>query len=234
MEWFHEIMTYVHGLYEWMVSWAEHPLGWAALFGLSFAESSFFPIPPDPLLMALCLGDPSRAFLFAFLCSAGSLFGGMFGYGLGRWSWTAAQKILFVYIKKQRFHDEIDRVRRLYEKYEGWAVGVAGFTPIPYKVFTLTAGFFRVSFPIFVLASLVSRSARFFIVATVMYFGGAKMQVFIEEHFDKLSILFVVLLVLGFIVVKYGVQRATASEGQEEGDSTFSSKGDPESKSNGA
>jgi len=215
MEWFHEVMNMMHGLYDWMVGWADHPLGWAALLGLAFAESSFFPLPPDPLLMALCLGDPTKSFLFALLCSTGSLFGGMFGYGLGRWFWSFAQKILFVYIKRQRFHDEIERVRRLYDRYEGWAVGVAGFTPIPYKVFTLTAGFFRVSFPVFVLASLLSRSARFFIVATVMYWGGERMQVFIEEHFNKLTILFMVLLIAGFVVVKYGVQRAASSDENE-------------------
>ena len=109
MEILHELMEHVHGLYEWMMTWADHPSGPIMLFVLAFAESSFFPIPPDPLLMALCLGNPSKSFLFAFLCSAGSLFGGMFGYGLGRWSWRIAQKILFVYIKKKRFHDEIER-----------------------------------------------------------------------------------------------------------------------------
>jgi membrane protein YqaA with SNARE-associated domain len=187
-------------LYDWVLYWAETPYGTWALFLLAFCESSFFPIPPDILLIALAVAVPRKSFKYALVCSVGSVLGGCFGYLIG-WQFMASigNRIVDFY----GLSSKMDYIGALYNKYDAWAVGIAGFTPIPYKVFTITAGAFSISFTVFVIASMVSRSARFFLVGGLIYLFGAGIQKFIEKYFNILAIAFTVLLVLGFIVVKF-------------------------------
>ena len=192
-------MVFLKKLYDWVLHWAHTPYGVPALFILAFAESSFFPVPPDVLLMALSLSIPTRAFYFALICTIGSLVGGIAGYILGYQFWELAQPILFHYVDEEGFN----HVQSLFEKYQALAVGIAGFTPIPYKVFTISAGFFHVNFPVFVGASVVSRTMRFFIIAGLIYKFGPPIKDFIDKYFNLLTIAFVVLLVLGFVVIKF-------------------------------
>lgn len=182
-----------------MLHWADTPYGSPALFLLAFSEASFFPVPPDVLLMVLCISRPRRAFFYALLCTSGSVIGGMFGFYIGLKFWGIAREILFHYIDQQTF----EGVRMYFQQYEAWAVAAAGFTPIPYKVFTISAGFFRVNFPVFLIASVLSRGARFFLVSTLIYFFGERIRQFIDRYFNTLTVVFMILLVGGFFVIKY-------------------------------
>ncbi|MFC1834073.1 YqaA family protein [Thermodesulfobacteriota bacterium] len=193
-------MNIVRSLYEWVLSWADSPYGVPALFGLSFAESSFFPIPPDPLLMGLAIAKPENAFYYALICSVGSVLGGMFGYLIGLKFMTAlGMRIIRFY----GFEERWDKVGSLYDRYAGWAVGAAGFTPIPYKVFTIAGGAFRINFLVFLVASAISRSARFFLVGGLIYYFGPSIKVFIDQYFNILAIVFTLLLVGGFVLIKF-------------------------------
>ncbi len=186
-------------LYDWVLSWAHTPYGSVALFVLAFAESSFFPIPPDVLLIALAISIPARSFRYALICSVGSLTGGMFGYLIGyMFMEGVGDRVIEIY----HFRDNYDYIQELYREYDAWAVGIAGFTPIPYKVFTITAGAFKIDFWVFAIASAVSRGARFFIVGGIIYYYGESIKRFIDRYFNILSIAFVVILITGFAAVK--------------------------------
>lgn len=185
-------------LYDWVEHFAETPYGLWALFLLAFAESSFFPVPPDVLLIALAVSIPARALRYALVCSVGSVLGGMFGYLIG---YQFMEFIGFGILKFYGLTDKYESVAELYNRYNAWAVGIAGFTPIPYKVFTISAGAFRIDFSVFLLASVVSRSARFFLVAGLIYMFGEQIRTFIERYFNILAVIFVLLLVAGFILI---------------------------------
>ncbi|MEN8142830.1 MAG: YqaA family protein [Thermodesulfobacteriota bacterium] len=190
----------LHNLYDWTMEWLQTPYGVMVLFLVAIAESSFFPIPPDVFLMALCISLPKKSFRFAGICAVGSVIGGVIGYGLGLWFMDAlGSRIIELY----GFADKYQVVQDLYREYDAWAVGAAGFTPLPYKVFTITAGAFRIDFPTFVLVSLVSRSARFMLVAGLIYKFGAPIRGFIERYLNILTMIFLVLLVSGFVLLKW-------------------------------
>ncbi len=188
-------------LYDWVLHWAETKYGVPALFVLSFAESSFFPIPPDPLLVALCLGVPKKALRFAMVATLGSVAGGIVGYTIGWGAWSLVQDWFFTYVPGVG-PDSFARVQGLYEQYDFWAVFLAGLTPIPYKVFTLSSGVFAINFGVFVVASFLSRGLRFFVVAGLIYRFGPPIARFIDEYFDYLAWLFAILLVAGFVLVE--------------------------------
>lgn len=192
---------WIYGLYEWTISWAGTPHGTVALGLIAFAESSFFPIPPDVLLIALALGRPDLAFWYAAVSTAGSVVGGAAGYAIGYWGGRPVVERLFG-------RSKIEMVHRLFQKYEAWAVGIAGFTPIPYKVFTIGAGVFYVNFRVFVLASVVSRGARFFLVAALLFLFGPPIRQFIERHFEWLTVLLVVGIIGGFVALRRLAPRA--------------------------
>ena len=187
-------------LYDWVLHWAATPYGTWALFLLAFAESSFFPIPPDVLLIAMCVARPNRSFKFALVCAFGSILGGCLGYLIG-WQFMASVGIRIV--EFYGLSEKIAYIETLYNTHSAWAVGIAGFTPIPYKVFTIAAGMFKINFTIFVLASTVSRSARFFLVGGLIYCFGPRIQHFIDRYFDLLAVTFTVLLVGSFVLIKY-------------------------------
>jgi membrane protein YqaA with SNARE-associated domain len=187
--------------YAWILSWADKRSGPVVLAAIGVAESSVFPLPPDPLLMALCLGRPDRSLRFATILSIASVVGGMIGYAIGAVLWDTLGSWFMAHVPGLT-QEGFDRVGRLYNEYDFWAVFAAGFSPLPYKLFTIAGGIFKISFPIFVLASVISRSARFFIIALLLKRYGIPIEAFIERHFGWLSLAFVVLLVGGFLVFR--------------------------------
>ncbi len=187
-------------LYDWTLHWAETPHSTWALFILAFCESSFFPIPPDVLLMALAVALPTKSFKYAFVCSVGSVLGGCFGYLIGYEFFEYIGKPIINFYGIQ---DKFDAVSLKYQDNAFAAITVAGFTPIPYKVFTITAGVCKIKIFTLIMASVLGRSARFFIVAALFYFFGPKIKIFIEKYFNILTVLFIILLVGGFIIIKY-------------------------------
>lgn len=201
-------MSWLRRLYDWVLHWAETPYGPVALFVLAFAESMFFPVPPDVLLIALCLGKRKKAWYFALICSVASVLGGMGGYGIGHFLWLADGSFTGV---AQFFFDHIPGFdEELYiemaRRFEEWGFEIifaAGFTPIPYKVFTISAGAFDVSFPLFLFASVISRSARFFLVAGLIWKFGTPIKAFIDTYFNWLALAFTALLIGGFVLIKY-------------------------------
>jgi len=191
---------WVRRLYDWVLHWADTPYGLQALALLAFVESSVFPIPPDPLLIALCLGAGGRALRFATVATAGSVLGGMLGYGIGAVVWGSASGFFFEYVPGVT-PEAFATVQGLYDRWDFWAIFLAGLTPIPYKVFTISAGVFSINFPVFVLASTLSRGLRFFVMAGLIYRYGESIRLFIDRHFNLLSWIFGLLLVLGFVLV---------------------------------
>ena len=166
-------------LYNWILGWSESRWGALALFLLAFAESSFFPIPPDVLLIALCLGCAAKAFRYAAICTVGSLLGAVAGYAIGYFLWqtpsgefTAIADFFFRIIPGFT-HAEYDKISNLYNEYNFWVVFTAGFSPIPYKLITITAGVFRLDLPMFVFASIVSRGLRFVLISWLIWKYGA-------------------------------------------------------------
>ena len=195
----------VKRLYDWVLSWGNSKWGALALFVLAFAESSFFPIPPDVLLIALCLGAVKRSFRFALICLVGSILGAAGGYAIGYYLWqntageyTALANWFFAHVFSV---ESFTNVGALYDKYNFWIVFTAGFTPLPYKIFTISGGLFHINFVMFVVASIVSRGLRFFLIAALIWKFGAPIKVFIDKYFNLLAILFTVLLVGSFFLL---------------------------------
>jgi len=201
-------MNYLRRLYDWILHWAETRYGVPALFLLALAESSFFPIPPDVLLIPLALGARSKAIRFALVCSVASIVGGIAGYGIGYFSWWSGAEAysavaLFFFNHIPGFTEQVFlNIQEKYEIYNFLIVFTAGFTPIPFKIITISAGAFSVNFPMFLLASTVSRSARFFLVALLIRQFGEPITAFIDKYFNVLSIIFTFLLIGGFLVLK--------------------------------
>ena len=191
-------------LYDWVLHWADTKHATPALFTLSLAESSFFPIPPDVLLGPLCLGNRSRAFRFAFWCSIASVIGGVIGYGIGVFLWEDAGVSQLFYDYVPGFtHETFLRVQEKYDYWNFWIVFAAGFTPLPFKVITITAGVFGINFWMFLLASVVGRSSRFYLVAFLLNRYGAGMQKFIDRHFGWITLAFCALGIGGFLALEY-------------------------------
>lgn len=203
-EWIASIKDGVHWLKDWTVSWViedeqftDHAV--IALAGLSFAESSFFPIPPDFPFIMMGIAQPHTAFYLAFVLSVSSVLGGAFGYWIGLIGgrpfveWLVSKP----FIRPIFNHEKFEMVETYYQKYDSWAVLIAAFTPIPYKVFTIAGGLCRINFWRFMLMSLIGRSARFFLVGTLLYFWGDQAQ-FLIKRLDLFMVVMVVLIILGF------------------------------------
>jgi len=192
----------IRRLYDWVLHWADTPYGLLALFVISAAESSFFPLPPDPLLLALCLSASKKSLKFAGVCTLASVLGGMVGYAIGAGGWHIAQDWFFAYIPGVT-PEAFEGVRDFYDANGFAAVFLAGLTPIPYKVFTLASGVFNINFGVFVLASILSRGFRFFLIAGLVYKFGPPIERFIDLHFNKLVVFFSLLFVGGFIAIEF-------------------------------
>ena len=201
-------MNYIRRLYNWVLEWSDTKYGVPALFILSLSESSFFPIPPDVLLIALALGMQSKALYFALICSLGSVLGAIIGYTIGYFAWwnsvgEYSVVAMFFFNHIPGFSSEIfTSIQQKFDLYNFFIVFTAGFTPIPFKIITISAGAFNINFPMFIIASTISRSARFFLVALLIKKFGKPITLFIDKYFNILSILFTILLIGGFFALK--------------------------------
>ena len=185
-------------LYNRVMSWAEHRHAPRYLGGLSFAESSFFPIPPDVMLAPMSLAQPNKAWYFATLTTVTSVLGGILGYFIG---WLAFD-LIEPMLHQMNYHDKYLLAREWFDEWGFWAVLLAGFSPIPYKVFTISAGVIAMNFPLFVVASLIGRGARFYLVAGLMAWGGERMEGMLRKYIDWLGWLTVLLVVVLILIFK--------------------------------
>lgn len=192
-----------------MIAWAATPYAPLALFIITFWESSFFPLPPDPLLIAMAVAKPQNAPLFALIATTASVLGAALGYFIGK---KGGRPIVYRLFKEKK----VRAAEGLYQRYDVWAVGAAAFTPIPYKVFTITAGIAQLRFWPFMLVSIAGRGARFFLLGMLVYFFGPQIQNAIDQYFELLTISFLVLVVLGFVAVKYGGEYLSRKKGTPE------------------
>jgi membrane protein YqaA with SNARE-associated domain len=193
-------VKYIKKLYNWVLHWAETPYALPALFLLAFAESSFFPVPPDVLLITLSLSINRKAFNYAFICLSGSVLGGIVGYGIGLYGYEAVGRPIVEFYHGQ---EVMNSIKLQYSQYGFIGILIAAITPIPYKIFTISSGVFTFDFKMFVLASIIGRSTRFFIVAALIWKFGPPIRDFIDKYFNLLSYVFIILLVGGFILLKY-------------------------------
>lgn len=188
------MIEYIHQLKDWMLDFAKPEnkhIASHALFWLAFAESSFFPIPPDILLIALALVNVKLSMFYASLCLVASVLGGVFGFFIGKYG---GRPILEKFVSKAK----IEAVEKLFKKYDYWAISIAGFTPIPYKVFTIASGTFKIKLKNFVIASILGRGGRFYLVAGLIYFFGDKVKTIIGKYTNIISIAFVILVAAGY------------------------------------
>jgi len=184
----------------WVEGFADKPSARWSLFAIAFIESSFFPIPPDVLLIAMSITAPKKSYQYALICTVGSVCGAFLGYFIGYALFEAVGRpILEFYGALGQFEVVLSN----YRENGVLALFIAGFTPIPFKLFTIAAGFNEtLSLATLAVGSIVGRSARFFLVGALLYFYGAPIKIFLDRYFDKLSLAFVILLVLGFVAVK--------------------------------
>ena len=170
-------------LYDKVIGWARHPHAERYLGGLSFAESSFFPIPPDVMLAPMCIADRHRAWRYATVTTVTSLLGGIAGYGIGYFLFEAVEP----WLHDMGYWPAYMNGKEWFDTWGVWAVFVAGFSPIPYKIFTITAGVAMLNFPGFVIASFIGRGARFFLVAGLVVAGGRKMEEMIPQYVERIG-----------------------------------------------
>jgi len=190
----------IRGLYDWTIHQAESPYALWVLAVVAFAESSFFPIPPDVLMIPMILAAPHRAFLIAGVALAASVIGGMFGYAIGAFAFdTIGRPILALWGKEQAMAEFNQR----FNDFGFWPVLIAGVTPFPYKVITIMSGWTGLPFATFMVTSLVARGLRFFIVAGLLWQFGPPIRTFIERRLGILFTIFIVLLIGSFFLVKY-------------------------------
>lgn len=192
----------LRNLYDWVLTWAEHRYASFALFVMAFAEASFFPIPPDVLLLAMAMGAPNKAFRFAAICTLGSVLGGITGYAMGWGLWGVLDGFFYQYVPG--FNEAL--FLRLAESFADntfSAIFAAGFTPIPFKVFTIAAGAALVPFGIFVLGAVASRALRYGLLAALIMWFGPTIKEWIDKYFNILTIIATVLLVGGFVLISY-------------------------------
>lgn len=194
------LTKYMRRLYDWVLSWANTRYGPLVLFLMAFGSSSFFPVPPDALLIALCMGDRAKSFFFAFLSTVGSLLGGILGYIIGVFFFESiGVRILDFY----GLFEEYERVQVIFDAQAFWSIFAAALSPIPYKVFTIAGGVFRISLLAFILGTIVARSIRYFGQAGLIWFFGGPIKTFIDRYFSQLAFLFVILIIGGFFAIQF-------------------------------
>lgn len=193
-------------LYNWVLSWSESRWGWVALLFIALFEASWFPLPPDILLIALCLGATAKSFRFATICLIGSVVGAALGYGIGHFLWitpegdpTALASLFYEYVFSI---EKFQNVGSLYDRFNFWIIFTAGFTPLPFKLFTIAGGMFDINFVMFIIASIIARGMRFFLIAGLIWKFGAPIKVFIDKYFNLLASLFAVMLI-GFTALAF-------------------------------
>ena len=195
------VMDSVRRLYDWVLAWSESPYAMPALCLIAFAEASFFPIPPDVLLIAMCLGAPERSWTFAAFSTVASVLGGLAGYAIGAFAWAALADMFYRWIPGFT-PDAFANIQSLYLEWGVVWVFAAGFSPIPFKLFTVASGVAGLPILPFLGAAALSRGLRFFIVAGLLKRFGAPVKDIIDRYFNQLALLFCVLLVGGFMLIK--------------------------------
>ena len=195
-------------LYRWVLHLAETPYGLLSLSILAFFEAFIFPVPPDVLLIPLALGSRKQALKFAFICSIASIIGGLIGYSIGHYLWWDGIKYNtianFFFNNVPGFTESMFlQIQNKYNHFGFIVIFTAGFTPIPFKVITISAGAFDISLPLFLMASAISRSARFFLVSFLILKYGKKIKHFIDRYFNLLSFLFIVTLIGSYFLFNF-------------------------------
>jgi membrane protein YqaA with SNARE-associated domain len=192
---------FLRAAYDWTMANASSRHAWWILGGVSFAESSFFPIPPDVMLIPMALADRRRAFLLAAWCTLCSVIGGMFGYFIG----AALYDSVGQWLIRAYGGDEVETFRRLYAEYGALIILIKGLTPIPYKIVTIMSGFAGYNFATFVVLSIITRGARFFLVAGLLYFLGPSVRNFIEKRLEWAMVIALAVVIAGFVIARYVV-----------------------------
>jgi len=187
-------------LYTWTMHWAKTPQAPYALFCIAFIESSFFIIPPDVLLIPMVASSRKKWLRFAAICTAGSVAGAFLGYFIG---WSLYETVGKLIVNAYHLQPAMELIGQKYADNAFLTVFTAAFTPIPYKVITIAAGLFRISLVTIIFASVVGRGARFFLVAGTLRIFGERIEKTIEKYFDIFSIVFILLLIGGFLAIKY-------------------------------
>ncbi|HMN50895.1 MAG: DedA family protein [Xanthobacteraceae bacterium] len=187
-------------MYNWVLALSGRPSAPWALGAVSFAESSVFPIPPDVMLIPMCLAKPKRAFFYAGLCTITSVLGGLVGYAIGALLYESVGKWL---IQLYGYGTQSEAFRQAYAEWGHWVILIKGVTPIPYKLVTITAGFAEYNLFWFVVLSLITRGLRFYLVAGLLYWMGPPAKEFIEKRLELIFVIFLIIFVLGFIAAIY-------------------------------
>ena len=195
------MLKIIRCLYDWVLSWANSRYALPALALLAFTEASFFPIPPDVLIMALALSMPKLSYRYALVATIGSVLGAALGYLIGWGLWDALSQYFYAYVPGVT-ESGFATVGDLFSEYDFWIIFAAGFTPIPYKIFTIAAGVFAINFPVFMLASLIGRGLRFYLVAALFYYMGQSARELIEKYFNLLTVILFVLVAVVAVVVR--------------------------------
>lgn len=185
-------------LYDKALLWSKHQYAVRYLGGLSFAESSFFPIPPDVMLAPMSLATPNKAWYYAMITTLTSVAGGLFGYLIGYFAFSSIEP----YILQWGYQHQFEMVNQWFAQWGIWVVFLAGFSPIPYKLFTITAGLLTMSLLPFLLASAVGRGARFFMVAGLMRWGGEKMELKLREYIDRIGWILIIAIIIAYFILK--------------------------------
>ncbi len=192
----------LRGIYDWTMRMAEHRRAVSALFAVSFIESSFFPIPPDVMLIPMVLAQRAKAWLYAAIATVGSVIGGFFGYAIGFFLFEQIAKPLLAFYG---YFDKFATFAAQYNDYGAWIVLFAGVTPFPYKVITIASGATGLNLVVFAVASVIARGLRFYIVAGLLYWFGPPIRAFIEKRLGLVLTVFLVLLLGGFLAIKFFV-----------------------------
>jgi membrane protein YqaA with SNARE-associated domain len=187
-------------LYDWIIALSASPRAMPALAAVSFAESSFFPIPPDAMIIPMVLAQPQKAWRIAGVALVSSVIGGLFGYAIGYYLYETVGQWLIDFYGLQH---GVDTFRQQFNEYGFWIILVKGATPIPYKIVTIACGIAHYSIPLFLVASIITRGARFFVVAALLRRYGEPIRTFIEKRLTLVTTAFVLLIVAGFVALRY-------------------------------
>ena len=183
-------------LYDLVIEWSRHRHAERYLAAMSFAESSFFPIPVDVMLAPMCLADRSKAWRFAAIAAVFSVIGGLAGYAIGYGAFDLIQP----WLSESRFWDDYEASREALDKYGIWVIFIAGFSPLPYKVFTIAAGVAVMNLPVFIVGSIIGRGARFFLVAGLVVLGGDKLEDTLKQHVERIGWIVSAIIVVAILV----------------------------------
>lgn len=193
-------MKLIRKIYDWTLRLSAHRHATWALAGVSFVESSVFPIPPDVVLIPMCIAKREKAFFYAAICTISSVIGGIAGYAIGYFAYEAFGKLILQFYG---MGGDFDALKEKYAEYGGWIILAKGMTPLPFKILTILSGVMKLDMGIFILSSIGARAMRFFLVAALLWKFGAPIQVFIEKYLGWVTLAALALLIGGFIALKY-------------------------------